>query len=902
MRYRQLMLLIVGLVLLVPLIRWLGRPVDPVSRLLPDEPAAVIAVLHGDETAMTPVDLARDLGTWSSMRIYGQLRGGVDEERGIVPILARWGEAMATAFDLNEYRDDAAFWATGDPALAGRLQKMESDLVNGDLSPDSLAVLLADHESAFRAAGYPIGTVRTAYNRANVLLKLGKIPEARAGFAAVLEDARHWNLKAEVCDALNSLALFALVSNDPAGEAYLVESYDLARRTRLAARAGRSLTVAGIHARRRGAFTQALELMEEAVAVCEELGQAWQGLPYLVYLTRFHAGLEDWRQVANLVPRAESMLREAEAVGADPLMVQREGLRLQELRLRALIHAGRVEEAVEGYPDLVVQARSQPFAEEAYIHDRQVRALLMDGRPDLALAILPEALASSEAQDQPGVLNLLLSSAEARLALDDLEAAASALARFEMVAAERPGWVGDLRLDALALQACLAHRLGDPAAHEHLQAALILLADNIAGSDASSLAYLELQRNRLLRQAMREILTTDPATSHGLELLWRRLPAWLGRGEVPARFTEDTAGLARDLARTARQGMSAGTVHLLFAETSDDLIRWTVDQDQVVCDTLALHPSDLHHEVEALLAQLSRDPGDVEAPITPLLGEMAESLANQLLPARVLTGPRPLTLLVSGDGALSLVPFAILDLEVGPGYRPLIQDIDLASCRDAGPGIAARRSDPALLVAEPTVAPRLRRRHPGLTMLDVEEEIAQAQAVFPTLTVLREDEATLAGLSALWERVGTLYFACHTVRSPESPYITFLPLSPGPEESAALATPYLDIEGIRGADFSNCGLVILASCASGAPYVSGRASAPSLGNAFLDAGAGAVIQTHWRVRDSSAGAIPRGFLDTFQNSVVAAFSGVQRQALVGLDGQVRHPFSWAAYSLQLRGQ
>ena len=42
------------------------------------------------------------------------------------------------------------------------------------------------------------------------------------------------------------------------------------------------------------------------------------------------------------------------------------------------------------------------------------------------------------------------------------------------------------------------------------------LADDLIASDASSLAYLELQRNRLLRQALREIGGTDPLAAYGL--------------------------------------------------------------------------------------------------------------------------------------------------------------------------------------------------------------------------------------------------------------------------------------------------------------------------------------------------------------------------------------------------
>ena len=889
---------------------------DPLAPLMPTVDPAVRAVLAaGDVTAA--MELADHRGHWASVRIYDQLRNALADDHGgdvaqrrlqILPGLSVWAEAIARSYQLPEYRRDAAFWrqAANDTtaSLVLRWRDLRMALAAGILPPDSVKVRLLDHAAAFRTMGDRFGAVGANYDLANICLKLGQIDEARTRFGEVLDDGRRWGLAAETCDALNSLALFALVADDSVGADYLVEALSLARRSRLAARAGRALTVAAMGARGEGRFARSMDLLEEAVAVCSQLGEAWQGLPYLLYLMRFHAGLDDWRQVAELMPRAEVLLRESAGAEADPLMIGREGVRLRELQLRLAIHEGRIEEALAEYPQLVADARRQPFAEMAYVCDRQVRALLAVGRPEAALTVLPAALAHAEDRSQPMLLNLLLARAEASLALDRRVATREALERFESVVAGRDNWVGDVRLDACALRAVLEFREGEMTASAHLRAGLGRLAEDVAASDASSLAYLELQRNRLLRGALREMASVDCETAYGAELFWRRLPAWLGASKMPADFVDDPCSLSREFARTRRARLTDGRLHLLFTERGDQVVRWQADAASLRCDTLGASTAELHDRLDAFLADLARDPGDSAAPVPASLAAQAEDLAALLLPPRVFGADRPRQLLVSAEGALALLPFTVLDLAPGTDYAPLAATVDVVRLRDAGPVASTDGVCRGLVVVAPQVSDHLRRRHPGLTDLAATTgEVDRVRILVPDITVLSGADATVARLQATWEDASVLYFACHTVRSPESPYRTFLPLSPGPANGSSLGTPYLDIAGIRTAGLESCRLVVLASCASGAPYVSGRATAPSLGDAFLDAGAGAVLQTLWRVRDDEAAQIPTLVLLHWRVSgedVVTALAAARRAVMMRSDGQLRHPFGWAAYVLELR--
>jgi CHAT domain-containing protein len=320
-------------------------------------------------------------------------------------------------------------------------------------------------------------------------------------------------------------------------------------------------------------------------------------------------------------------------------------------------------------------------------------------------------------------------------------------------------------------------------------------------------------------------------------------------------------------------------------------------------DTLAVTASRLRERADALLGELASDPGDPGAPVPDRLALIAEQLAESLLPAALRSGARPARLLVSGDGAVAQLPFGVLDLDPGPGYWPLAGAMEVARLRDAGAAEDAAPGGAALVVADPEISDRLRRRNPGLTELAATaSDVDRVRSLVPDAAVLLHEDATLRRVRRAWEDAGLLYFACHTIRSSESPFRTYLPLSEGPEGSP-LVTPYLDVGAIRAAKLQRCRLVVLASCASGAPYVSGRAWAPSLGDAFLDAGAGAVLQTLWRVRDVDAAGIPTRFLAAWVAGTcdpVAALAAARRAAITGADGRPRHPFGWAAYVLELR--
>ena len=171
--------------------------------------------------------------------------------------------------------------------------------------------------------------------------------------------------------------------------------------------------------------------------------------------------------------------------------------------------------------------------------------------------------------------------------------------------------------------------------------------------------------------------------------------------------------------------------------------------------------------------------------------------------------------------------------------------------------------------------------------------------VSPGATLLVDTTATKANLMSKWENASFVYLATHTLRDPQVPYLMLVPLATsgsraGPEET------YLDVTDIRSADLSGCDLVVLSGCSSGLSYGVGCGASPSLGEAFLDAGVGAVVQTFWDVRDDDARRIMTSYVrcwGTTANDKIRALCDRRRQNIK--NGETGRRFVWAAYSIQV---
>jgi CHAT domain-containing protein len=487
--------------------------------------------------------------------------------------------------------------------------------------------------------------------------------------------------------------------------------------------------------------------------------------------------------------------------------------------------------------------------------------------------------------------------ARAHLALGEVSEAQAALCRFRAAPVIRT--VDAIRVwrthDILTVQSNIrAGRLSE--ARHDIETGFDRLLDVRARLDVSPETSLTLASSRPLLDAAHQILGNTPEDSYALEMFWRRL-------QVHSTAMSDTlTPRARPLLEQVRESAgelagsleAAGALHCVYNVTREHVRRWTTGEGRTVCDTLDVDSDALAKRVESIAGRLA----DARtAPVTSDLefARASHELTRILLPAKLLESPRELRLFISADGFLLNLPFEALSLSPDR-YEPLVTQHEVAALRFAVARAPAATGS-AIAVYGPDYPLAMRWRYPVLAedLRHAPAEIAHLCRTFPSTMVLRGARATKAELLSEWENAPLLHFATHVVRDPEIKYVSFLPLAVA--DTARVLDSYLEVADIRRADLRGCDVVVLSGCATGAPYVGAGATGPSLGDAFLDAGAHAVVNTYWSVRDDAATSLMTAFVDGYARSgdPIEALAQARREAWDrGVD-----PRDWLAYSVMV---
>ncbi len=218
----------------------------------------------------------------------------------------------------------------------------------------------------------------------------------------------------------------------------------------------------------------------------------------------------------------------------------------------------------------------------------------------------------------------------------------------------------------------------------------------------------------------------------------------------------------------------------------------------------------------------------------------AQALTQILLPQHRLTE----TLLVASDGVLAGVPWPVL-LAVGD-HIPCVVEV-------LGRG------------ASTTILPTGTR---AVSLADPLDDLPLARAECAGMHwTLRGRDVTSAALAALGE-VGLLHLGVHVQRQGGMPELV---LGDGPMSAAAITE--LRLEGRP--------VVLLAGCASG-DQVSPTGVERSLSDAFLRAGASAVVATRWPLTDDEAHAVFQPLLNRWPfhdlGFTVASLAGKMKRA------------------------
>jgi hypothetical protein len=519
--------------------------------------------------------------------------------------------------------------------------------------------------------------------------------------------------------------------------------------------------------------------------------------------------------------------------------------------------------------------------------------------------------------------------------LGDMQSAGRALRRFEELAREhekelqREGIEGNALAGRLELEAG-----GRGGAALALEEGLANLKKFVTSGDASVQSYLWMGECGELRGLMHDIASVEPVLGYGAELCWRDFYRLLGRrlrmsgaeqrrtgpagdsspaplpGDAteavpsPPGASEGVLDLFRMRAETARGRIEElGAVHCIYLINGDDIWRWTASRAGVHLEVIDASTGDVREYVTGALKMMSGDDLGRSAIPSPELHRRLRALAGLLLPPEVLHAPSTAAepFFITTDSFLGLIPFETFDIGDGKEYMPLLLRRDVAYLRHADAFVTAAEKAPGVVLVSAMPSKALRKRYP------FQPELKEAFAEGETVAALNPDAVFLSGESAskknllsVWEKTSFIYMAAHMLRDPQVPYLMLIPLV-SPDEIAGPDAAFLDISDIRSADFSNCRTVILSGCSSGAPYLDAGISGPSLGDAFLDSGAGAVVHTFWDIPDSDARRLMTSYVRTWTDpgfSAIHALCRVRREELMSSKHD-RHPFGWAAYSIKI---
>lgn len=699
--------------------------------------------------------------------------------------------------------------------------------------------------------------------------------------------------------------------------------------------------------RDRGQLTIARDLLVQAQQTCRERKAYGMEIRFLLDTLRFYSDLGCWDIVGEGLEQAELLLRE----NRRHLSEQDNSIwRARVARLRARLRSATGDCAGAEKMFAWLEEETGRLCGHSPDHarvflDRGVSSAHC-GEPRGALQHLHRGLQQCE---QYGVSELVpqfhLAIAAASMAAGDASGCSAALDTFRAQEGT-PADLSDVRLwmqhDVLRVRAALAkgERLeviaGFRDAFQRLER---YQAEMRTGSEG----YLVLNAATELRELAHQVLAASPEAGYAFELAWRgsfrkprSSPASPGAGVAPMQRCADIVcayaswpddGRTRPQAAAARadvfrpgevrvasvasveppaaevmaewRAMRARladrrAIHCTYHVGMHEIVRWTATGTGLRRDVLRLSPGDLASRVARVRGVLASRPPEASTP--PAKESIAQlyELARDLLPVEVMSGAeKPALVAVTPDGILCQLPFEALTLSASE-YEPLSAQADVAWVRF----VAAREPGRGrgVVVSDPRYPEALVRRYSILasSLPHGAVETAAVRAAFPDATVLEQGGATRQELERVWERARFLYFASHVIRDPQVPYLTFAPLSRA--ASGRDDKSYLEIPDILAADLSNCDLVVLSGCSSGATYVEPHAVAPSLGEAFLDAGAGAVVHTAWDVSDEHAAALMREFVQAWIESAdpIAAL-GEARRRLRGARGT--HPHYEAAYSI-----
>ncbi|UCF06074.1 MAG: CHAT domain-containing protein [bacterium] len=676
---------------------------------------------------------------------------------------------------------------------------------------------------------------------------------------------------------------------------------------------------------RQGRLSLVHDLLQESMELCREYKGGYWEIRRVSDAMKFYAIFECWEIVTRLCERARVLERKYEKNSYVTDFLKIFILRIDQYEARSLMARGNIKEAETIFRSIRRPVDDLPNRLE-YVEMlfHWAKGLLENGRPDDAQSIIREGSLRAEQEFFPKEASkFALLTARAEFDLGNYHMSRLALQQFDHLAEQYKEKLRSEWIERYALLGMLERRTGNvQAAASVLEEGLAYLKRFVVKMDASALSYLWIGGCEELRQLMHEVTSHDPALGYGAELYWHNFYRLLGsyaredtdldpdQMHHAATYTAPHAdGSIIDhfqaLAESARARITnSGAIHSVYLVHSNEIWRWTLSHAGFQRETLDALAEEVRDLVSETWKEMSTDPIDREAVVSPALVENLRSLARTLLPAEVMheaVSDSSAPFFITTDGFLGQIPFETFNVAAAGEYTPLLQSRDIAYLRYMDPAVDGSNLGPGVILVNADPSKELRNRYPFQQQLrEVMEEGKAVSTLDPSARFLEGETAKKENLESIWEDASYIYLATHTLRDPEVPYLMLIPLA-SPGEGLGPDAAYLDMTDIRAADLSTCDIVVLSGCSSGAPYVGASNVGPSLGDAFLDAGAGAVVQTFWDIRDDEARRLMTSYVQAWGEQGVSKIHSLCNTRRIALRGPlgIRHPYNWASYSIKI---
>jgi len=746
---------------------------------------------------------------------------------------------------------------------------------DSSLSPSERRARLEHWHAAADSAGDPYTSMAIQFSLARLELELGHPERQRARIESALASARRFEDDYLVCQILGELAtIHAERQHADSAAACIEEGLRLARRHPFPNQIARFMGYRAQRAVEDRQYALAAQCMSDAVDLAGAMGGSGRLRGSIVY-AQFLADLGCWDLVEGVLRRLPPLLREF------PSAVERDeatkyAFEADVLHARLAFARGDV---ATGTAILERWSRTMPNWNRrsglALVYLSWSWGLQCNGRFADAL---PVATRGVEHCDRSHVAEyrLTLALRRARL-LEELGSIAAARAALDD-AVRHAAADGDSGVDASPAVRVMRARLKlrEGTRREGLED-LRQAFTSIRGDLAAGAADAAGSQGLTVREAVHELADLTPQQGCSFEREWRSR----------MRRTQSARG-ARDVFAPLPAG---GATHLTYAFVDDRLLRWTAGPSGVKLDTVALTPKSCLSEVREAIGLLQSESPGAGALYGPQTKRALERLSQQLLPARWPGGAGIARALeISADGPLQALPFEAL---IAPGSGDVPLAFATTVSYDLGWRSPSRETEAVpLIFASPPLSPSLRRRYSSPALLQA-HDVREARARWTGSRLLEGDGATKAAFLLAAARASRIYIAGHHLCNPSVPFLGYLPVAA--PAGAPVGDALLEASDVARLDLSGCELVVLATCASGAPTAGTMQSGPSLRDAFIDAGAHAVVSSFWDVDDEETSAFMQLFLTEFErdHDPARALERARRDAVLAS----MRPRVWAGWSV-----